>query len=102
MYEFAIVVLLGVAAFKLVDVVSEHFDLSAVRTPVILLIGVLLSWGLDFSLFSLWEIAVRSELLGYVGTGLMIAAAGYAMPQALGTVAEVTSHRREARVGRAA
>jgi hypothetical protein len=102
MYEFAIVVLLGVAAFKVVDVVSEHLNLSRVRTPVILVVGVFLSWGLDFSLFSSWEIPVRSELLGYIGTGLMIAAAGYAMPLALGTVAEVTSHRREPRVGRAA
>jgi hypothetical protein len=102
MYEFAIVVLLGVAAFKIVDVVSERIDLSAARTPVVFALGVLLSWGLDFSLFGLWEVPVRSELLGYIGTGLMIAAAGFALPQALGTVAEVTSHRREARVSRAA
>jgi hypothetical protein len=102
MYEFAIVALLGVAAFKLVDTLAEHVALSALRTPVTLVFGVLLAWVLDFSLFSSWEIPVRSELLGYIGTGLMIAAAGYALPQALGTVSEVASRRREARVGRAA
>jgi hypothetical protein len=57
---------------------------------------------LEFSLFSFWGIPVRSELLGYIGTGLVIAAAGYVLPQALGTVAEFGSHRREGRVGRAA
>ena len=102
MYEFAIIVLLGVAAFKLVDTVSDHLDLSALRTPVTLAFGVLLAWALDFSLFSSWEIPVRSEPLGYIGTGLMIAAAGYVLPQVLGSVSEVASHRREARVGRAA
>jgi hypothetical protein len=102
MYEFTILALLGIATFKLLDVVGEWRDLSPVRSLVTLVVGVLLAWGLDFSLFAAWDVPVRSELLGYIGTGLMIAAAGYTVPQVVGAVAEVITARRQGPVGRAA
>jgi hypothetical protein len=102
MYEFAIVALLGIGTMRLVETAGEYRDLSAVRSLLSLAVGVLASWALDFSLFSAWGVPVRSELLGYVGTGVMIAAAGYAIPQVLGTVAELVGPRRELRVERAA
>jgi hypothetical protein len=101
-YEFAIVVLLGIGSFKLVDMLNEYVDLSKVHTLLTIAVGVLVAWAVDFSLFAQWGIEVRSEALGYVGTGLMIAAAGYATPQVFEHVAEVIGHRRDNRVRPAA
>jgi hypothetical protein len=94
-YEFAIVVLLGIGSFKLVDMLNEYVDLSKVHTLLTIAIGVLVAWAVDFSLFAQWGIAVRSDALGYIGTGLMIAAAGYATPQVFEHVAEVIGLRRD-------
>lgn len=102
MYEFAIVVLLGIGSFKLVDMINEYVDLSKVHTLLTIMLGVTVAWALDFSLFAAWGIDVRSAALGYVGTGLMIAAAGYATPQVFEHLAEVIGHRRDARVRTAA
>ena len=98
MYEFAIVVLLGIGTFKVVDMLNEYVDLSKIQSILTIGLGALVAWALEFSLFAQWEIGVRSETVGYVGTGLMIAAAGYATPQVFEHVAEVLGHRREARV----
>lgn len=98
MYEFAIVVLLGIGTFKVVDMLNEYVDLAKIQSILTIGLGALVAWALQFSLFAQWEIGVRSETLGYVGTGLMIAAAGYATPQVFEHVAEVLGHRRENRV----
>lgn len=95
MHEFAIVVLLGMGTFKLIDMVTEYVNLSRVHSLLTLVLGVAVAWALDFSLFGQWGIAVRSDVLGYVGTGLMIAAAGYATPQVFTHVAEIIGRRRE-------
>ena len=94
MYEFAIVVLLGIGTFKLVDMLNEYVDLSKIQTVLTIALGAVVAWALEFSLFAQWGIPVRSEALGYVGTGLMIAAAGYATPQVFEHLAEVIGHRR--------
>ena len=98
MYEFAIVVLLGIGTFKVVDMLNEYVDLTKIQSLLTIGLGALVAWALEFSLFAQWEIGVRSETVGYVGTGLMIAAAGYATPQVFEHVAEVLGHRRETRV----
>lgn len=98
MYEFAIVVLLGIGTFKVVDMLNEYVDLTKIQSLLTIGLGALVAWALQFSLFAQWEIGVRSETVGYVGTGLMIAAAGYATPQVFEHVAEVLGHRRESRV----
>ena len=98
MYEFAIVVLLGIGTFKVVDMLNEYVDLTKIQSLLTIGLGALVAWALQFSLFAQWEIGVRSETVGYVGTGLMIAAAGYATPQVFEHVAEVLGHRRETRV----
>lgn len=94
MYEFAIVVLLGIGTFKLIDMLNEYVDLSKIQTVLTIVLGAIVAWALEFSLFAQWGIPVRSEALGYVGTGLMIAAAGYATPQVFEHLAEVIGHRR--------
>ena len=101
-YEFAIVVLLGIGTFKVVDMLNEYVDLSKVQSILTIGLGALVAWALEFSLFANWEIAVRSEALGYLGTGLMLAAAGYATPQVFEHVAEILGHRRETRITKAA
>jgi hypothetical protein len=101
-HEFAIVVLLGIGTFKLVDMLNEYVDLSKVQTVLTIALGALVAWALSFSLFAQWGIAVRSEALGYVGTGLMIAAAGYATPKVFEHLAEIIGHPRAAQVSKAA
>ncbi len=102
MYAFAITVLLGIGVFKLIDMINEYVDVSRFQTLLTLGLGVLVSWALDFSLFAQWGEPVRSAALGYVGTGLMMAAAGYATPQVLQHVGEVIGLRREPRTPKAA
>lgn len=102
MYEFAIVVLLGIGTFKVVDMLDEYVDLTKIQSLLTIGLGALVAWALEFSLFAQWEIGVRSETLSYIGTGLMIAAAGYATPQVFEHVAEVLGHRRESTKVRAA
>ena len=102
MYEFAIVVLLGIGSFKVVDMLNEYVDLSKVQTLLTIALGAAVAWALGFSLFAEWEIPVRSEMLGYVGTGLMIAAAGYATPKVFEHVAEIIGHPRSTRSPKAA
>ena len=102
MYEFAIVVLLGIGVFKVVDMLNEYVDLSKVQSILTIGLGALVAWALQFSLFAQWEIAVRSEIIGYVGTGLMLAAAGYATPKVFEHVADVLGHRSDTTHVRAA
>lgn len=102
MYEFAIVVLLGIGTFKLVDMLNEYVDLTKIQTLLTIALGALVAWALEFSLFAQWGIAVRSEIMGYVGTGLMVAAAGYATPKVFEHVAEVIGVRRDGHSVRAA
>lgn len=95
MYEFAIVVLLGIGTFKLIDMLNEFVDLTKVQSILTMALATVVSWALAFSIFEVWGINVRSETLGYVGTGLIIAAAGYVTPKVLEHVAEVIGHRRD-------
>ena len=94
MHEFAIVVLLGIGTFKVVDMLTEYVDLSKVQSILTIALGALVAWALEFSLFAEWNMDVRSTALGYIGTGLMIAAAGYAVPQVFEHVGEVLGHRK--------
>lgn len=95
MHEFAIVVLLGIGTFKVVDLLNEYVDLTKVQSILTIGLGAVVAWALEFSLFAQWEIAVRSEALGYIGTGLMIAAAGYATPKVFEHIGEVLGHPRD-------
>ena len=93
MYEFAIVVLLGIGTFKVIDMLNEYVDLTKVQSILTIALGAAVCWGLEFSLFAAWDIPVRSETVGYVGTGLMLAAAGYATPKVFEHVSEILGTR---------
>src|SRR4051812_7554939 len=98
MYEFAIVVLLGIGTFKVVDMLNEYVNLTKIQSILTIALGALVAWTLEFSLFAAWNIPVRSGGLGYVGRGLMTAGAGYPTPQVFEHVVEVLGHRRENRI----
>jgi hypothetical protein len=51
-YEFAIVVLLGIGTFKLVDMLNEYVDLSKVQSLLTIALGAVVAWALEFSLFT--------------------------------------------------
>jgi hypothetical protein len=95
MYEFAIVLLLGIGTFKVVDMLNEYVDLTKVQSIFTIALGALVAWALQFSLFVQWNVPVRSETLGYIGTGLMLAAAGYATPKVFEHVAEILGSRSD-------
>jgi FtsP/CotA-like multicopper oxidase with cupredoxin domain len=102
MYAFAVVVLLGIGITKLLDAIGERANLTPARSLLTIVTGVLVAWALDFSLFAAWSLPVRSQALGYIGTGLMIAAAGYLVPQFVGAAGDVVTARTHTRVGKAA
>jgi hypothetical protein len=101
-HEFAIVVLLGVGTFKLIDMLNEYVDLAKVQSLLTVALAALVAWALEFSLFAQWGIEVRNETLGYIGTGLMMAAAGYVAPKVFEHIAEIIGVRRTTTVSRAA
>jgi hypothetical protein len=101
-YEFAIVVLLGIGTFKVIDMLNEYVNLTKVQSILTIALGAVVCWGLEFSLFAHWNINVRSEFMGYLGTGLMVAAAGYAVPKVFEHVAEIIGHPRSTTHARAA
>ena len=101
-YEFAIVVLLGIGTFKVIDMLNEYVNLTKVQSILTIALGAVVCWGLEFSLFSHWNVGVRNEFMGYLGTGLMVAAAGYAVPKVFEHVAEIIGHARANQVSKAA
>lgn len=74
MYHFAIIVLLALAAVKLVDFLSEN--VSVLRTYRSLLTFVVAIGGvflLDYSVFTGWGVDIRDADLGTLITGFMVA-----------------------------
>ena len=74
MYEFATIVLLGLAVAKLVHLVG-YFGLAsrAARSTFAVVAGVALTWALDYSVFAGWGVQLREAWMGPVATGLAVA-----------------------------
>lgn len=74
MYTFAIVALLALATIKLVDVLDDLFGglerFKGVATVVLAVAGV---YVLDYSMFGSWGVAVDSEDIARIMTGLAVA-----------------------------
>ena len=74
MHDFAFVILMGLALFKVVDLVEEFVPqltkFHLLLTVVLALVG---AYVLDYSVFSNWGIDLRDADLGVFATGLMIA-----------------------------
>jgi hypothetical protein len=74
MYDFAITILLGLALFKLVDVLEDVVpDLTKMHSLVTVAFAVAGAFVLDYSLFRATGVALREEWMGTLVTGLMIA-----------------------------
>ncbi len=73
MYHFAVIVLLGLALFKLVDLI-EDFVPAVTRFHALMTLGLAVvgAWYLDYSLFGGFGITLRNAWMGPVATGLII------------------------------
>ena len=73
MYTFAIVLLLGLAVAKAVDIVGHMGRMHPAIPLVLALLGGLgITWAADYSMFTAWGITLREAWMGPVGTGLVI------------------------------
>jgi len=75
MHEFATVVLLGLALSMVIDLVGNlgHVSRAATITLAVLL-GIGLTWLLDYNVYAGWSQAFRKGWMGTVATGITIAA----------------------------
>ena len=74
MYEFATVALLGLALYKVMDLVEDLGHLSRATTVTLtILFGVGLTWLLDYNVYAGWGQVFRKDWMGVVGTGITIA-----------------------------
>ena len=74
MYEFATIALLGLAVCKLVDLAGHVTTLSrATKITLAVLMGVGITWLMDYNVYAGWDQAFRKGWMGTVGTGLTIA-----------------------------
>lgn len=76
MYEFAILALGGLIVAKSVDLLG-HLGLEgmhkAAKLFVSAVVGFAYAYLFDYSVFAAWDVAVRSEFVGTLGTGLFMA-----------------------------
>lgn len=74
MYDFGITILLGLALFKIVDVLEDLVpDLTKLHSLVTMALGVAGAFALDYSLFRGFGIGLREVWMGTAVTGLMVA-----------------------------
>lgn len=88
MYHFAIVALLGLAAYKGVDfllglVNSQDSRLRLVST---LGVGIIFTEILDYSVFAGWGVTLREDWMGAVWTGLIVGGMAYVWHELLGLI----------------
>ena len=74
MYTFAVVVLLGLALFKVVDLFEDLLPaLTRYHTILTLVLALAGTVGMDYSMFSAFHVDLRSSWMGAWVTGLVIA-----------------------------
>jgi hypothetical protein len=74
MHDFAITVLLGLALFKIVDVVEDLVPgLTKFHTLVTMALAVGGVVAINYSLFDAYGIALRESWMGLWGTGFVVA-----------------------------
>ena len=97
MYHFAIVALLGLAAYKTCEFVAGLLKIEEARMRLLLTlgVGVIFTEILDYSVFAGWGIGVRESWMGPVFTGLIVGALGYAWDHALDVVAGFAGRTRD-------
>jgi hypothetical protein len=74
MYDFALVILMGLALFKVVDLVEDVVpQLTRYHLLITLVLAVAGTVVLDYSVFANWGTEIRNADLGTWMTGLMVA-----------------------------
>ncbi len=74
MYDFAIVILLGLALFKVVDLLEDFVpQLAKFHLLITLVLAVAGTLLIDYSVFARYGIDLRTAELGTWMTGLMVA-----------------------------
>lgn len=74
MYDFALVILMGLALFKVVDLVEGFVPmLTRYHLLLTLVLAVAGTTALDYSVFSSWGIDIRDAAFGTWITGLIVA-----------------------------
>ena len=74
MYDFAIIILMGLAIFKVVDLLEDFVpQLAKFHLLTTLALGVVGSIALDYSVFTQYGVELRNADLGIWMTGLMMA-----------------------------
>ena len=73
MYQFAVVLLLGLATLKVVDLLADLVPgIARARTLVTFLVAIGAVLALDYSVFQGFGIAVRDSWIGTVATGFIV------------------------------
>jgi hypothetical protein len=73
MHEFAIVALLGLAVYAVVNLIRQIGQTSrALRIFLDLALGLIVAWVTDYSMFAGWGVSFRSLWMGPAATGLVI------------------------------
>ena len=73
MYEFAVVLLLGLATLKVVDLLADLVPgLGRIRTLLTFIVGIGAVLAVDHSMFAGFDITVRENWIGTVVTGLVV------------------------------
>jgi hypothetical protein len=74
MYTLAVTVLLGLALFKIVDVVEDLVPgLSKLHDAVTVLLAIVGAFALDYSLFDGFGVHLRGDWMGTLFTGVIVA-----------------------------
>lgn len=74
MHDFLITILLGLALFKIVDLVEDFVPgLTKFHTLVTLAVAVAGVYAIDYSLFRGYEVALRESYMGLWATGFIVA-----------------------------
>lgn len=74
MYHFAVTILLGLALFKVVDLVEDLFPkLVKFHSLATILLGIAGVWAIDYSMFDGFGIGFREDWMSVVLMGLVVA-----------------------------
>jgi len=74
MYEFATIALLGLALYAVMQLVGSLAHLSRTTSVTLtILLGVGLTWLLDYNVFAGWGQVFRDDWMGVVTTGIVVA-----------------------------
>ena len=98
MYHFAIVALLGLATYKVVDFLVDFSGVklsTGIKTLLTLGVGVLATEILDYSVFAGWGVALRDTWMGPVFTGLILGSMAYVWHNVLGALEAYGRHHRD-------